>query len=362
MPGSRLRRPPGALALGARRPRRRPPARIGMKVVGRSAHRRRSSASTPTSWRSWRTPATTRRLRTTCSSGRTPARASPPMTPTPAAIGRRRRGRQQPQRHDHDPAPRAQRRGGARCRLPRDLWVPIAGTDRSSKINSAYNEGPQRLVATDHPGVRHPDQPLRRDRLRRLPEARGRDRRRRGLHVRPGPGHPLRARASTPAAPSSTDRRPSPTPAAGTTRSGRTATGTSTAPPTSAASSASSCSSARAVEQLLTEMENDPFKVGQLDRRRRRRWSRSTRASIRSRRRRPCARPPRSGSAPTRCRSVGAEHKGQSALDIDEAAAAADPRLLPRHRPGAAGRSAADDHRRLTPGAGDDPPLHCRVR
>jgi LCP family protein required for cell wall assembly len=32
--------------------------------------------------------------------------------------------------------------------LPRDLWVPIAGTDHSGKINSAYNEGPRRLVAT----------------------------------------------------------------------------------------------------------------------------------------------------------------------------------------------------------------------
>ena len=32
--------------------------------------------------------------------------------------------------------------------VPRDLWVPIAGTDGSAKINAAYNGGPQRLVAT----------------------------------------------------------------------------------------------------------------------------------------------------------------------------------------------------------------------
>ncbi len=32
--------------------------------------------------------------------------------------------------------------------IPRDLWVPIAGTDGSAKVNAAYNGGPQRLVAT----------------------------------------------------------------------------------------------------------------------------------------------------------------------------------------------------------------------
>jgi LCP family protein required for cell wall assembly len=38
--------------------------------------------------------------------------------------------------------------GASLLSLPRDLWVPIAGTDHSAKINSAYNEGPQRLVQT----------------------------------------------------------------------------------------------------------------------------------------------------------------------------------------------------------------------
>ncbi|MEZ5371756.1 MAG: LCP family protein [Microthrixaceae bacterium] len=32
--------------------------------------------------------------------------------------------------------------------IPRDLWVPISGTDGSAKINAAYNGGPSRLVAT----------------------------------------------------------------------------------------------------------------------------------------------------------------------------------------------------------------------
>jgi LCP family protein required for cell wall assembly len=34
--------------------------------------------------------------------------------------------------------------------FPRDLWVPIAGTDYSEKINAAYNGGPQRLIDTIH--------------------------------------------------------------------------------------------------------------------------------------------------------------------------------------------------------------------
>ncbi len=32
--------------------------------------------------------------------------------------------------------------------LPRDLWVEIAGTGRSQRINTAYNEGPELLAAT----------------------------------------------------------------------------------------------------------------------------------------------------------------------------------------------------------------------
>jgi LCP family protein required for cell wall assembly len=44
---------------------------------------------------------------------------------------------------------RQERNGGAALMsIPRDLWVEIAGTDGSNRINAAYNEGPERLAAT----------------------------------------------------------------------------------------------------------------------------------------------------------------------------------------------------------------------
>ena len=44
---------------------------------------------------------------------------------------------------------RQERNGGAALMsLPRDLWVEIAGTGRSQRINTAYNEGPELLAAT----------------------------------------------------------------------------------------------------------------------------------------------------------------------------------------------------------------------
>ncbi len=44
---------------------------------------------------------------------------------------------------------RQERNGGAALvSLPRDLWVEIAGTGSSNRINSAYNDGPERLAAT----------------------------------------------------------------------------------------------------------------------------------------------------------------------------------------------------------------------
>jgi LCP family protein required for cell wall assembly len=44
---------------------------------------------------------------------------------------------------------RQEHNGGAGLMsLPRDLWVEIAGTGTSNRINSAYNEGPERLAAT----------------------------------------------------------------------------------------------------------------------------------------------------------------------------------------------------------------------
>jgi LCP family protein required for cell wall assembly len=44
---------------------------------------------------------------------------------------------------------RQERNGGASLMsIPRDLWVEIAGTGRSQRINTAYNDGPERLAAT----------------------------------------------------------------------------------------------------------------------------------------------------------------------------------------------------------------------
>ena len=44
---------------------------------------------------------------------------------------------------------RQERNGGlSLVSLPRDLWVPIAGTGHSQRINTAFNEGPETLMAT----------------------------------------------------------------------------------------------------------------------------------------------------------------------------------------------------------------------
>ena len=38
--------------------------------------------------------------------------------------------------------------GAALLSVPRDLWVPIYGSDRSNRVNAAFNEGPSTLIAT----------------------------------------------------------------------------------------------------------------------------------------------------------------------------------------------------------------------
>jgi LCP family protein required for cell wall assembly len=44
---------------------------------------------------------------------------------------------------------RQERNGGAALMsIPRDLWVEIAGTGESQRINTAYNDGPEQLAAT----------------------------------------------------------------------------------------------------------------------------------------------------------------------------------------------------------------------
>lgn len=44
---------------------------------------------------------------------------------------------------------RQERNGGAALlSVPRDLWVPIHGRDRSNRVNAAFNDGPSTLIAT----------------------------------------------------------------------------------------------------------------------------------------------------------------------------------------------------------------------
>lgn len=48
---------------------------------------------------------------------------------------------------------RPARGGAAVLSIPRDLWVPIAGTGQSGRINGAYGGGPDRLVQTITPAL-----------------------------------------------------------------------------------------------------------------------------------------------------------------------------------------------------------------
>ena len=84
--------------------------------------------------------------------------------------------------------------GAALLSLPRDLWVPIAGTDHSGKINSAYNDGPRRLAATVTEALGIPINHYVEVDFARLQVARRRHRRRRGVHDDRRPGHQHRPR------------------------------------------------------------------------------------------------------------------------------------------------------------------------
>ena len=100
--------------------------------------------------------------------------------------------------------------------FPRDLWVDIPESGES-KINAAFNDGPQKVIDTLQAELRDPDQPLPRGRLRDL---RGHRRRgRTGAGVPPREGTRLQdrlLRAWPRAATSSTGSRRSSTSAAGT--------------------------------------------------------------------------------------------------------------------------------------------------
>ena len=144
--------------------------------------------------------------------------------------------------------------------LPRDLWVPIAGTGDPGKINSAYNEGPQ-------PARRRPSPRRSASRStttsrstspgsKQLVDAIG------GVEIcvarrprTPTPGC-ARSRLHQPRRLAGPGLRPQP-PLRGV-RS--TATGMEDPAPTSAASSASSSSSAARVDKLLTRGREQPVR------------------------------------------------------------------------------------------------------
>ena len=315
MPGSRLRRPPGALALGARRARRRRRQRSG---AGRRPRQRTDDVERVAEVvRGAEAPSTTRRPRTSCSSARTPARGSTPTTRTPAPIGDDRRGRRPAQRHDHGPAPRAGRRRRPAQPAPRPVGPDRRHRRSSAKINSAYNEGPQRLVRDGHRGARHPDPPLRRDRLRRLPASSST----RSAASRSASSTPPRTRTpgcgSTRAARRSTARRRSPTPAAALRGVDRRRLAGRRHAPTSAASSASSCSSAPRSTKLLQRDGERPVRARRAHRRGASRGDASTRPRPGQGRRRAARRPPRSGCSTYTLPVDGVEHDGQSALELD---------------------------------------------
>ena len=144
MPGSRLRRPPAALALGL------------AVLVGAAG-----SAGVLVSARD-RSDSVTR-VQGVVDALEEPANDAPaenyllvgsdsregvdPNDPNAGAIGDA--GDVVNRRSDTIIILRRERNGGAALlSLPRDLWVPIAGTDDEGKINSAFNEGATRLAQT----------------------------------------------------------------------------------------------------------------------------------------------------------------------------------------------------------------------
>ena len=132
--------------------------------------------------------------------------------------------------------------------FPRDLWVPIAG-HRGEPAHQHRLQLERRSPAPDrhHPArLRHPHQPLRRGRLRRLPGRGRRHRRRPDVLRRADARHQLGAerqdgRVRDPRRRAGAGLRPVPSPPVQRPR----AVGTTTPPPTSAASPASSTSCAR---------------------------------------------------------------------------------------------------------------------
>ena len=86
--------------------------------------------------------------RTSCSSAPTPARPSTTRPPTPApsstAPSQAASARTPCWWPGSSPTP-----SGSSClSIPRDLWLPIAGTGSEDRINTAYSNGRQTLIDT----------------------------------------------------------------------------------------------------------------------------------------------------------------------------------------------------------------------
>ena len=225
-----------------------------------------------------------------------------PTIRTPAAIGTT--GDVVGRRSDTIMILRRERNGGAAL-----LSLPArpVGADRrhrrAGQDQLGLQRGPDAAGADDHRVARHPDQPLRRDRLRRLPGPRRRDRRRRDLHDGAGPGHALRApprpRLHEPRRLAGARLRPQPLLRGVDRRRLAVRDGTRRPRPHRAPAAVHP----HGGRQAAVDDGERPVQARRADRGRRRRRSRSTRRSTPSRRPPRCARPPRSGSTRTACPS-----------------------------------------------------------
>ena len=188
---------------------------------------------------------------------------------------------------------RRERNGGALAAQP--AARPVGRDRRHRRVGQdqrGLQRGPERLAATVTQSLGIPIHHYVEVDFVGFTGHRRRDRRRRGVRRRTRPTTPTPGSTSSPAARRSTARRRWPTPAAATTRSGSTATGRGPAgrPRPHRAPAAVHPHGRR--RRCCSEIESDPFSLGDLigaatasvrDRRR---------ASTRSRPPTPCARPP----------------------------------------------------------------------
>ena len=216
---------------------------------------------------------------------------------------RRRRRRRRAQRHDHGPAPRAQRRRLAAQPAPRPVGRhrrhrPL-GEDQRGATTRARSGSPQTVTQSLGIPINHYVEVN----FAGFTKHGRRDRRRRGVRRRTWPRTPTPGSTSSPAARSSTARRRWPTPAPATTRSGSTASGSRTSRADLGRIERQQLFIRTAVDGDAAEDRERPV----LDRRPHRRGDvvghASTRARPGPRPPTPSARPPSRACRPTRSRS-----------------------------------------------------------